>query len=69
MCIRDRIDGGDDVVFLVEGYDAFGINGEYNNKYAMVFQFKDGLIFDFKEYHSDLLAETTLHKKKIVEFE
>ena len=64
-----KIDGGDDVVFLVEGYDAVGINGDYNNKYAMVFQFKDGLIFDFKEYHSDLLAETTLHKKKIVEFE
>ena len=52
-----------------QNYSALEINREYNNKYAMVFQFKDGLIFDFKEYHSDLLAETTLHKKKIVEFE
>ena len=67
--INRKIDGGDNVVFLVEGYDAVGINGNYNNNYAMVFQFKDGLIYDFKEYHSDLLAETRLHKKKIVEFE
>ena len=67
--INRKIDGGDNVVFLVEGYDAVGINGDYNNNYAMVFQFKDGLIYDFKEYHSDLLAETRLHKKKIVEFE
>ena len=64
-----KIDGGDNVVFLVKGLDAVGVNGDYNNNYAMVFQFKDGLIFDFKEYHSDLLAETTLHKKKIVNIE
>tara|TARA_B100001057_G_scaffold73420_1_gene67739 strand:- start:130 stop:609 length:480 start_codon:yes stop_codon:yes gene_type:complete len=64
-----KIDGGDDVVFLVKGHDAVGVNGDYNNNYAMVFQFKDGLIFDFKEYHSDLLAETKLHKKKIVDVE
>ena len=65
--ITRKIDGGDNVVFLVDGKDAVGANGEYNNHYSMVFQFKDGLIYDFKEYHSDLLAETRLHKKKIVE--
>ena len=64
-----KIDGGDNVVFLVKGHDAVGVNGDYNNNYAMVFQFKDGLIFDFKEYHSDLLAETILHKKRIVNIE
>ncbi len=64
-----KIDGGDDVVFLVKGHDAVGVNGEYNNNYAMVFKFKNGLIFDFQEYHSDLLAETKLHKKKIVEID
>ena len=64
-----KIDGGDNVVFLAKGHDAVGVNGDYNNNYAMVFQFKDGLIFDFKEYHSDLLAETILHKKKIVNIE
>ena len=63
-----KINGGDNVVFLVEG-EAEAINGQYNNNYAMVFQFKDGKIFDFKEYHSDLLAETRLHKKKIVDIE
>ena len=61
-----KIDGGDDIVYLVKG-KAEGINGEYNNNYAMVFKMQDGQILDFQEYHSDLLAETRLHKKAIVD--
>ena len=61
-----KIDGGDDIVYLVKG-KAEGVNGEYNNNYAMVFKMQDGQILDFQEYHSDLLAETRLHKKAIVD--
>jgi ketosteroid isomerase-like protein len=39
----------------------------YNNSYAMVFKMLDGQILDFQEYHSDLLAETRLHKKAVVD--
>jgi len=61
-----KIDGGDDIVYLVKG-KAEGVNGEYNNNYAKVFKMQDGQILDFQEYHSDLLAETRLHKKAIVD--
>ena len=61
-----KIDGGDDIVYIVEG-KAEGINGSYNNNYAMVIKMLDGQILDFKEYHSDLLAETRLHKKAVVD--
>jgi len=61
-----KIDGGNDVVYIVKG-KAQGINGSYNNNYAMVFKMEGGQILDFQEYHSDLLAETRLHKKKIVD--
>ena len=50
------------MVYIVKG-KAQGINGTYNNNYAMVFKMLDGQILDFQEYHSDLLAETRLHKK------
>ena len=63
-----KIDGGSDVVYIVKG-KAQGINGSYNNNYAMVFTMEGGQILDFQEYHSDLLAETRLHKKKIVDIE
>ena len=63
--ITNRIAGGDMVVFTIEG-EAEGINGEYNNNYAMVMRLKDKKIIFFQEYMSDLLAETRLHKKKIV---
>jgi len=59
-----KIDGGDDIVYIVKG-KAEGINGPYNNNYAMVFKMLDGQILDFQEYHSDLLAETRLHKKAV----
>ena len=61
-----KIDGGRDIVYIVKG-KAQGINGTYNNNYAMVFKMLDGQILDFQEYHSDLLAETRLHKKAIVD--
>ena len=61
-----KIDGGSDIVYVVKG-KAQGINGTYNNNYAMVFKMLDGQILDFQEYHSDLLAETRLHKKAIVD--
>ena len=79
MCIRDspngvtlnitnKIAGGDMVVLITEG-EAEGINGEYNNNYAMVMQLKDKKIISFQEYMSDLLAETRLHKKKVVDID
>ena len=61
-----KIDGGSDVVYIAKG-KAQGVNGTYNNNYAMVFTMEGGQILDFQEYHSDLLAETRLHKKKIVD--
>ena len=61
-----KIDGGDDIVYVVKG-KAEGVNGEYNNSYAMVFKMQDGHILDFQEYHSDLLAETRLHRKAVVD--
>ena len=61
-----KIDGGDDIVYIVKG-KAEGVNGEYNNNYAMVFQILDGQILDFQEYHSDLLAETRLYKKAVMD--
>ena len=66
--ITNRITGGDMVVFTIEG-EADGINGEYNNNYAMVMRLKDKKIIFFQEYMSDLLAETRLHKKKIVDID
>jgi ketosteroid isomerase-like protein len=63
-----KIDGGSDVVYIAKG-KAQGINGSYNNNYAMVFTIEGGQILDFQEYHSDLLAETRLHKKQIVDVE
>ena len=64
--ITNRIAGGGMDVFAIEG-EAKGINGEYNNNYAMVMRLKDKKIIFFQEYMSDLLAETRLHKKKIVD--
>ena len=64
--ITNKIAGGDMVVLIIEG-EAEGINGEYNNNYAMVMQLENKKIISFQEYMSDLLAETRLHKKKIVD--
>jgi hypothetical protein len=64
--ITNRIADRDWVIYTVEG-EAAGINGEYDNNYVMVMRLKEGKIIFFQEYMSDLLAETRLHKKKIVD--
>jgi len=56
------------VIYTIEG-EATAINGEYNNNYVMVMKMKDGKIILFQEYMSDLLAETRLHMKKIVDIQ
>ena len=43
-------------------------NGEYNNRYAMVMKLKI-IKLSFSEYQSDLLAETALFKKEVVDIE
>ena len=54
------------VVTTFEG-KAMAANGEYNNRYAMVMKLKDNKIIFFQEYQSDLLAETALFKKEVVD--
>ena len=49
--------------------EAMAANGEYNNRYAMVMKLKDNKIVFFQEYQSDLLAETALFKKEVVDIE
>ena len=46
---------------------AMAANGEYNNRYAMVMKLKDDKIIFFQEYQSDLLAETALFEKEVVD--
>tara|TARA_B100000700_G_scaffold133621_1_gene149274 strand:- start:471 stop:962 length:492 start_codon:yes stop_codon:yes gene_type:complete len=66
LTIVGKIADEEGVVFQVEG-EAEGINGEYNNRYAMVFKIKDNKIISFEEYTSDLLVETRLYKKEVVD--
>ena len=63
--VIDTIGDSDSVVLRVSG-KAKGINGTYNNNYAMVYTFADGKIISLNEYHSDLLAETRLYKKQVI---
>ena len=63
--VVDTIGDSDSVVLRVSG-KAQGINGTYNNNYAMVYKFADGKIISFNEYHSDILAETRLYKKQVI---
>jgi ketosteroid isomerase-like protein len=63
--VIDTIGDSDSVVLRVSG-KAQGINGTYNNNYAMVYTFADGKIVSLNEYHSDLLAETRLYKKQVI---
>ena len=55
----------ENVAVIAEG-DADGINGRYNNNYALILKFKDGKIYRINEYASDLLVETALYKQKLV---
>ena len=56
------------MVLTVRG-DAAGVNGEYDNDYAMVFRIRDGRIISFEEFCSDLLVETRLFERELVEIE
>ena len=55
----------ENVAVIAEG-DADGINGRYNNHYALILKFKDGKIIKINEYASDLLVETALYKQQLV---
>ena len=61
--------GDDENVALMAEGDADGINGRYNNSYALIFKFKDGKIYRLNEYASDLLVETALYKQELVSTE
>ena len=63
--MTDTIGDSDNVVLRVAG-TAQGINGSYNNNYAMVYTFKDGKIIALNEYNSDLLAETRLFNRQVI---
>jgi quinol monooxygenase YgiN/ketosteroid isomerase-like protein len=63
--VTDTIGDSDNVVLRVAG-TAQGINGSYNNNYAMVYTFKDGKIIALNEYNSDLLAETRLFNRQVI---
>ena len=58
----------ENVAVIAEG-DADGINGRYNNNYALILKFKDGKIYRINEYASDLLVETALYRQKLVPIE
>ena len=58
----------ENVAVIAEG-DADGVNGRYNNNYALILKFKDGKIYRINEYASDLLVETALYKQKLVPIE
>ena len=64
LTTTDIIADDDGVAVIMEG-DAEGINGEYDNKYVFVYEFKDGKIFSIHEYNSDLLVATRLYKNKL----
>lgn len=56
------------VVLLARG-DSVGVNGEYDNDYAMVFGIGDGRIISLREYCSDLLVETRLFRRELAEID
>ena len=55
----------DNVALMAEG-DAEGINGRYNNNYALILRFKDGKIHRLDEYASVPLLETALCKQQLM---
>ena len=63
--VVDAIGDADGAALIMEG-DADGINGLYDNKYVIVFKFKDEKILSIREYNSDLLVATRLYKQKLV---
>lgn len=55
----------DNVALMAEG-DAEGINGRYNNNYALILRFKDGKIHRLDEYASVPLLETAPYKQQLM---
>jgi ketosteroid isomerase-like protein len=56
-------------VAIIQVGDAEGKNGEYNNNYVWVFKFKDGLIYELREYNSDLLVAERLYDYKLIKLD
>jgi len=65
MEIRQLIAEGDTVVCLSEGTMRARTGRPYNNRYAFVFQFKEGKIASVTEYLDTVLVETALFGKDI----
>ena len=56
-------------VAIIQVGDAEGKNGEYDNNYVWVFKFKDGLIYERREYNSDLLVAERLYDYKLIKLD
>ena len=56
-------------VAIIQVGDAEGKNGEYDNNYVWVFKFKDGLIYELREYNSDLLVAERLYDYKLIKLD
>lgn len=65
MEIRQLIAEVDIIVCLSEGTMQAQTGRPYNNRYAFVFQFKDGKIASITEYLDTVLVETALFGKDI----
>ena len=61
----DAISDEKGVAIIQEG-DAVGKNGEYDNKYVLIYKMKDGLIHSIREYNSDILVATQLYDYKLI---
>ena len=56
-------------VAIIQVGDSEGKNGEYDNNYVWVFKFKDGLIYELREYNSDLLVAERLYDYKLIKLD
>lgn len=56
-------------VAIIQVGDAEGKNGEYDNNYVWVFKFKDGLIYELREYNSDILVAERLYDYKLIKLD
>lgn len=56
-------------VAIIQVGDAEGKNGEYDNNYVWVFKFKDGFIYELREYNSDLLVAERLYDYKLIKLD
>lgn len=56
-------------VAIIQVGDAEGKNGEYDNNYVWIFKFKDGLIYELREYNSDILVAERLYDYKLIKLD